>query len=971
MLIGFLLGVSVAPAQAQFDTLETEDLRLLFSKAKHSYLVPHVARCFQNSLDFHKELWEYSPSERVTVLLADFSDSGNASAGAVPTNHLLFQMAPLSFAYETLSGNERMNWMMNHELVHVAVVDRAAASDRRFRKLFGGKVMPIADHPESIFYFYLTTPRAAAPGWYQEGIAVFLETWMAGGVGRAQGAYDEMVFRSKVRDDSRFYDPLGLVSEGTQIDFQVGVNNYLYGTRFMTYLAHTTSPEDLVAWVSRRSGSKRYYSAQFKEVFGKSLEEAWSEWIIWEQDFQNQNLARIRRYPTTPFRDLSDRALGSVSRAFYDADRQKLYAAFRYPGVVAHIGAFSMKDGSVEKIIDVKDPVIFTVTSMAYDPENKKIFYTTDNHKHRDLRSVDPETKETELLIRDARVGDLAFNQADRSIWGIRHFNGIATLVRIPFPYREWEQIHSFPYGEIIYNLDISPDGSLLSASKAEINGDHRLLVMETNDLIAGEVAPIGEVDFAGSIPSNFVFSSDSKYLYGSSYYTGASNIFRYEIGTKSLVGLTNTETGFFRPIPVDEDTLIVFRYTGEGFVPATVKVKPVEDINPIVFLGQQLVEANPILKDWKLGSPADVPLESLITEEGTYSHIREIQLESVYPVVEGYKDFEAIGFTANFSDPLRLNRASFTASYTSDSALPSDERLHLNLEYQRYDWSFSGKYNDADFYDLFGPTKKSRKGYSFGIGYHKSLIFDRPRNVTLDVEATYYGGLDRLPNFQNVVAPVEEILNLEAALSYSNLRKSLGAVDDEKGFSWDLVGVVDQVSGETIPRILGNLDVGFALPLRHSSIWLRTSAGGVSGDREDPNANYFFGGFGNNYVGRGEIKRYREWYSFPGVELNAIGGKSFAKAMVEWNLPPIRFRGLGTPGFYGTWLRPALFAAGLSTDFDSSADEREVGSVGAQLDLRFKLLSRLEMTLSAGYAVAFESGRDSADEFMLSLKVL
>jgi len=278
-------------------------------------------------------------------------------------------------------------------------------------------VMPIADHPESIFYFYLTTPRAAAPGWYQEGIAVFLETWMAGGVGRAQGAYDEMVFRSKVRDDSRFYDPLGLVSEGTQIDFQVGVNNYLYGTRFMTYLAHTTSPEDLVAWVSRRSGSKRYYSAQFKEVFGKSLEEAWSEWIIWEQDFQNQNLARIRRYPTTPFRDLSDRALGSVSRAFYDADRQKLYAAFRYPGVVAHIGAFSMKDGSVEKIIDVKDPVIFTVTSMAYDPENKKIFYTTDNHKHRDLRSVDPETKETELLIRDARIGDLAFNQADRSIW--------------------------------------------------------------------------------------------------------------------------------------------------------------------------------------------------------------------------------------------------------------------------------------------------------------------------------------------------------------------------------------------------------------------------------------------------------------------------------------------------------------------------------------------------------------------------
>ena len=60
---------------------------------------------------------------------------------------------------------------------------------------------------------------------------------MAGGLGRAQSGYDEMVFRSMVRDGARFYDPLGLVSEGTKIDFQVEVNSYLYGTRFMTWLA--------------------------------------------------------------------------------------------------------------------------------------------------------------------------------------------------------------------------------------------------------------------------------------------------------------------------------------------------------------------------------------------------------------------------------------------------------------------------------------------------------------------------------------------------------------------------------------------------------------------------------------------------------------------------------------------------------------------------------------------------------------
>ena len=45
---------------------------------------------------------------------------------------------------------------------------------------------------------------------------------MAGGIGRGLGAYDEMVWRSMVRDDSYFCDVVGLESEGTAIDFQTG-----------------------------------------------------------------------------------------------------------------------------------------------------------------------------------------------------------------------------------------------------------------------------------------------------------------------------------------------------------------------------------------------------------------------------------------------------------------------------------------------------------------------------------------------------------------------------------------------------------------------------------------------------------------------------------------------------------------------------------------------------------------------------
>ena len=122
---------------------------------------------------------------------------------------------------------------------------------------------------------------------------------------------------------------------------------------------------------------------------------------------------------------MSRRPLGSISKAYYDEKAGKLYAAFNYPGVVAHVGSIDVATGDLERIVDIKGPVIYTVTSLAYDPEAQQIYYTTDNGAHRDLVRVDPRTGKTEQLMKDVRIGDLAFNRADKSIWGIRHLNGI------------------------------------------------------------------------------------------------------------------------------------------------------------------------------------------------------------------------------------------------------------------------------------------------------------------------------------------------------------------------------------------------------------------------------------------------------------------------------------------------------------------------------------------------------------------
>jgi hypothetical protein len=980
-VMGLVLAVSAMgawqSASAQgLSLLETENQRLLYLDPSTTYLVPYAAQTFENSLLGQKAIFGYEPSEKVTVLLMDFSDYGNAGAIPIPRNTVIVDVAPKAFTFETSEAAERMYSWMNHELVHLVSTEMTSSADRRMRRLFAGKVTATAEHPESIFYEYLTTPRLASPLWYHEGIAVFAQTWMAGGFGRAQGAYDEMVFRSMVRDGARFYDPLGLVAEGVKVDFQVGVNAYLYGTRFMSHLAYVHSPDKLVDWVARTEGSRRHYSSQFREVFGKSLDEAWQEWVEWEHEFQRANLESIRQFPTTTYRDISPRALGSVSRAFLDEETGSLYAGIRYPGIVAHIGAISMADGSVRRLEDIKGPMLFRVTSLAWDPQDRTLYYTTDNNAYRDIVALDVDTGRSRRLMEDARIGELAFNPADRSLWGVRHLNGIATLVRIPHPYASWEQVHSFPYGVTVYDMDISPDGSLLSASFGEINGDQSLRLMKIENLLGGDISPVGSFDFGLAVPESFVFSPDGKYLYGSAYYTGVSNIFRYEVATGAMEAVSNAETGFFRPLPRTDGSLIVFHYTGEGFMPAVIdEPRPLDSLGTITFFGERVIERHPVLQEWRVGSPADIPLEEMIIHEGHYDPVSSMALQSVYPVLEGYKSSVGGGLHAVLSDPIGFNRLGITASLTPNQAGGEQGHVRLKHEYQRIDqllpgsWTTELTYNRADFYDIFGPTRVSRKGYSGELTYRRPLIYDDPRRMDLTMRAGYWGNLEELPFAQDVEATFDSLARVSARLDYEFVDRSLGAVDDEKGFKWFAATAANHVDSSVTPHAYGGFDYGWALPWGHSSIWLRNAAGFAVGDRGEEFSRFYFGGYRNNYVDHQEVKRYREPFSLPGFRIDEVSGRTFARSMLELNLPPVRFSRVGTPDFYLSWARPAIFAAVLVTDPD--VDTRNLYSAGFQVDFQFTLLSRKEMTFSIGYAAGFRESSHDRNEFMASLKIM
>jgi hypothetical protein len=274
-----------------------------------------------------------------------------------------------------------------------------------------------------------------------------------------------------------------------------------------------------------------------------------------------------------------------------------------------------------------------------------------------------------------------------------------------------------------------------------------------------------------------------------------------------------------------------------------------------------------------------------------------------------------------------------------------------------------------ADVYDLAGPVLRSRKGDAFIASYSKPLIYDLPRQLDVFGSASAFFGLRQLPGAQNIASP-KEIRSAEIGMRFTDKTSALGGVDHEKGIAARIVAGTDQAQGQFYPKLYGGADIGTALPWGNSSAWLYAHAGIAGGDRESPLSAFYFGSFRNNYVDDRPVKRYREAESFPGFAIDEIAARRYAKLTGEVNLPPLRFAEVGTPAFYLSHLRPAVFGSVLATQAPDGQSHRYM-DVGAQLDLNFTVALRLPMVLSVGAGSGWADGDYRKTELLVSLKIM
>lgn len=974
VLLLILMCLPICPqlrAQSVYQ-LRDGDMQLIYFGQRYDYVLPHVVQTFHNAMHFHRNLWQYEDSSATYVVLSDFEDMGHGGALVMPFKQVQLGISPYSFAFSIIPSNERFQWLFNHELTHVVMADKANKQDLLYRKLLQGRIRRNEEKPLSAIWSYLTTPRWYAPRWFHEGIACFMETWMSGGLGRAMGTYDEMYFRSIVSGKQDIYSLIGLETEGTTIDFQVGANAYLYGTRFITYLAYRYGTESLFEFYNRTDSSKSFYANQFRQVYNKSIHEAWKEWMAWEKSFQQDNIDRISAYPLTDFRPLCDKPLGNVSRTEYNPATGKLYAAINYPGIISQIAEIDVKTGKKRKLATLDSPELYYSTNLAYNPDDEKIYITEQNSKYRSLVEVDVKTGKKKTLLPFSRTGNLVFNSKDKSLWGVRHDNGNAILVKIPQPYNQIIPLYTAPFGRAIFDLDISDRGDKLLATLSGVKGEQSLILFDIQALEQGSTQYETLYELEDNTLTQFRFTNDDQYLIGTSYYTGVSNIWRLRLEDKAFELMSNTETGFFMPLSYKEDSLLVLRFERDGMLPGIIPAEVLNDANAIDYLGNLVHQRNPVVEEWSLPPASknfEAPSES---QQKPYRVLREMKFAGIYPDLGGFKETAALGLRLNWRDPLGLSNMELFVATSPWSANELKQKFHLMFDWSYWNWHFSANYNPTHFYDLFGPTKRSRAGYNLGLDYNRSFSLKHPFRSYYEFGIYTYGMLEVLPQYQNIASPIRDFQAATAGYGLSKLRKSLGGVDDEQGYSWDITASSYLAQGGLYPSFVSNQDLGFLLPgMRNTSFWIRNSIGQSLGDRSSGLSYFYFGGFRNNYVDWQPSGQYRKALAFPGAEIDEIKAYNYIKTMGELNLRPLRLRNVGTTWLYPTYIKSSLFGTHLMTNFDRNTERAHLFNAGVQLDLQLVMFSYLKTTWSLGYARMMQAGLPDKGQWMLSLKLL
>lgn len=485
----------------------------------------------------------HEPGERTYIVLRDDTDFANGSANAIPYNNVtLFATGPDDVG--TLDDYD--DWMaelVTHEYTHVLHLDTVSGIPELINLLMG-KVYP---------------PNSLLPRWFVEGLAVHQESSHTSG-GRLRGTQFDMYLRMAALEDR-----LLSLAQVTNIinEFPGGNAYYLYGSRFMHYIAERYGDELMAAMIDDFGDELVPYGLNRIALrhTGKSFVELYDEWQAGVRREYRAVEASVRSRGLIAGTRITEH--GEVANyPTFLSDHEIVYAAST-PDEPQQLRRVDLRDGSSSRLERISGR-----SASSLHPDGRRLYFATpapyrDRYGFFDLHVYDLEEDELERLTRGLRAESPSVSPDGRRLAftingaGTRHL-AVARIDDVEESRRVLVRSRRF---DQVYTPKWSPDGRTIAFSAWRRGGYRDIYLVDV------ETGAETRLTRDRALDTGPEWSHDGRWLYFSSDRTGISNIYAYELASGRTMQVTNVLGGAFQPaISPDGSTMVYVGFTSRGF---------------------------------------------------------------------------------------------------------------------------------------------------------------------------------------------------------------------------------------------------------------------------------------------------------------------------------------------------------------------------------------------------------------------
>ncbi|MBF0106818.1 MAG: PD40 domain-containing protein [Deltaproteobacteria bacterium] len=564
--------------KTKFYTVKTEHFYIHFSEGLGP-VANEMKTISEEGFDRLTARTGWTPKGRTHVVLTDKTDLANGMATVMPYNYVLLYVAPPTVDSSLSHYKDYHRLLFNHEFAHILHIDKHSRVATPFRYLFG-KIVAM---------------NGATPSWMREGMAVYEESRVDEGFGRANSYYTDMVMRTSVVEDK--FPKIDQIA-GSSSYFPEGKGPYLFGGEFFDWLALKYGEDRMYKYQDLYASGLWVFSLNNKarRVYGKSFYKLWDE-------FKSEMTAKYQlqtgEVKSLGLTTLNDVVSNKNSQDYFIPHPNGRGYAYFERSLDDNNKIIIKTDGAAKpqeiaralygQMTFSKNGRYLAFTTLAsvepktahfevyyYDTKDKKLFRVVDKDRPNPHKAEDPARPNTMQELMPERVEktclgskkamrvkdpDFApFDGGQRWLVMVRDFLNTDQLYLFDLYEKKGYVITSEPKYTQLSNPRFSPDGQRIVVSRKDPTTGFRDIVIYSKtgaklSQITNDIAP----------DAHPVFAHDGESIYFDSYRTGIANIFRYHFKQHALTQLTNVVDGVFKPTPsVDNTKIYVERYSSD-----------------------------------------------------------------------------------------------------------------------------------------------------------------------------------------------------------------------------------------------------------------------------------------------------------------------------------------------------------------------------------------------------------------------